>query len=166
MIRQLIDVNKAVDLITMLLPVAGKNLLLPNVAVAEIIQLGDLATAGDNSAGVVGTCCWRGRRIPVLDFELMNQQRSSAADFGFNAAVINGAAQGLPFYAIATKSPPRMMRINHNEIIENADASHGPAELMIVDACGETATIPDLEYIEGRLLEVVGPEQAAVAQVS
>ena len=99
----------------------------------------------------------------MLAFDVLNEELSNDADFGFHAAVINGAAEGLPFYAIATKSPPRMMRINHKEIIENADDTCGPAELMIVDACGETATIPNLEYIEERLLEVIGPEKAAQA---
>ena len=164
MTRHLIDVNKAVDLITMLLPVAGKNLLLPNVAVAEIIQLGELAKPSNHAAGILGTCCWRGTRIPVLAFDMLNQEPSSEVDFGFHAAVINGAAEALPFYAIATQAPPRMMRVNHKEISESAGASPGPAELMIVDTCGETATIPDLEYIEKQLLAVLGSQQAPVAQ--
>ncbi len=166
MTRQLMDGNKTVDLITMLLPVGGKNLLLPNVSVAEIIQLGDLATADDMPTWLVGTCCWRGTRIPVLAFDAINEEQALESEYGFHAAVINGALEGLPFYAIATKSPPRMIRINDREIVENADTEVGPAELMTVDACGETATIPNLEYIEEQLLQTIGALDASVSQAS
>lgn len=168
MSRQLMDVSKTADLITMLLPVGSKSLLLPNVAVAEIIQLGELAVTADMPIGYIGSCSWRGTRIPVISFDAINQDETHDGETGFHAAVINGSceAKELPFYAIVTNSTPRMMRISNKEIIENADGAVGPAELMMVDACGEAATIPNLDYIESRLADIVSGLNAKIAQAS
>ncbi len=168
MSRQLIDISKTVDLITMLLPVGGKNLLLPNVTVAEIIQLGDLVETADMPNWFKGSCSWRGTRIPIIAFGAINQDALLSGESGFHAAVINGSfdATNLPFYAIVTESTPRMMRISNKEIVESADLSAGPAELMSVDACGEAATIPNLDYIEEQLLGIVSQLDQKMSQAS
>lgn len=168
MSRQLIDINKTVELITMLLPVGGKNLLLPNVTVAEIIQLGDLVEPADMPNWFKGSCSWRGTRIPIIAFGAINQDELLDGDHGFHAAVINGSfdATNLPFYAIVTESTPRMMRISNKEIVENSDIAAGPAELMTVDACGEAATIPNLDYIEELLVGIVSQLDQKMSQAS
>jgi chemosensory pili system protein ChpC len=156
MSRQLLDISETVDLITMLLPVNGKSLLLPNVSVAEIIQVLEMDELEDVPTWFKGMVGWRGYAIPLLSFEAINDE-PFAADSNKHAAVLNGAVDGavLPFYAIATQSTPRMMRISSREVVENSEASAGPAELAAVNVCGETASIPNLDLIETEVIAVL-----------
>jgi chemosensory pili system protein ChpC len=155
--RQLIDAANAVDLITMLLPVKGKSLLLPNVSVAEIIHIAGLSPLDDVPTWFKGILSWRGYGIPVISFEAINEDPFAGVAADHRAAVINGSMDSarLPFYAIATQTAPRMMRITPQEIVKNTSSSKGPAELMVVSACGEQAAIPNLDFIESELLRVV-----------
>ena len=155
--RQLIDAANAVDLITMLLPVKGKSLLLPNVSVAEIIHISEISPLDDVPTWFKGIISWRGCGIPVISFEAINDDPFVGAVSHHHAAVINGSVDSatVPFYAIATQTTPRMMRITPQEIVSNSSGIQGPAELMAVSACGEQAVIPNLDFIECELLRVV-----------
>lgn len=168
MSRQLIDASNAVDLITMLLPVKGKSLLLPNVSVAEIIHVADIKPVDDVPTWFKGIVSWRGYAIPVISFEAINDDPFVASAADLHAAVINGSVDSnrLPFYAVVTQTTPRMMRITPAEIVENTSGGRGgPAELMAVSACGEQAAIPNLDFIEGELIRIVKEAGCDIAKV-
>ena len=161
MSRQLLDTSKTVDLITMLLPIQGRHLLLPNVSVAEIIHVAEPVAPEGAPEWLLGMVTWRGYAIPCISFELCNGTSFVSNGSGDHAAVLNGSVDTatVPFYAIATRSTPRMMRITSGEIVNEDGAAPGPAASMDVSVCGEPATIPDLQYIEGelaRLMEKLG----------
>lgn len=175
MSRQLIDADKAVDLITMVLPVQSGSLLLPNVSVAEIIHVAGIEAIDGAPAWFRGLLSWRGYAIPLISYEMLNDESHGEAGSELHAAVVNGSADTatVPFYALLTQSTPRMMRITPREIVE-AEAGKKRkgkkkavgVELMQVTACGEPAAIPDLRAIEavlGKLVDKMGLKVAASA---
>ena len=155
--RQMIDASAVADLVTLLLPVRGRNLLVPNVSVAEIMRVPELE-AQDNAPGwLYGLITWRGLRIPLISFEALNDDPFAASSVDMRAAVLNGLSDGekLPFYGIMTQGSPRMLRLAPNEIVAVEGASRGPAESMVVNAAGEELVIPDLAWLEKQLLAVM-----------
>lgn len=143
------------ELVTLLLPVKSRSLIIPNVTVAEIIQLDEVRPAPGAPGWLLGWSAWRGLQIPVVCFDGLNEDPFATTDPLRRAAVVNGCSDPgrLPFYAISTAATPRMMRLGRAEILACEGASIGPAERMVVNASGEEASLPDLEYIESKLLE-------------
>lgn len=154
---QLLDINSTTDMVAMLLPVAGKSLLLPNVSVAEIVHVSEPARIEDVPTWFAGTIVWRNIDIPLISFEAINDEPFEQATPDKRVAILNGSQDGskLPFFAVVTQGTPRMMRITPQEIANQGDVPSGPAETMVVAISGEEAIIPNLAYIENQLIRIM-----------
>ena len=139
------------DVPSMLLPVQDKLLLLPGVAVAEIVNYSYPDCPPDAPDWFLGYIEWRKLSVPLLSFELLNGQpmpRSSAAP---RIAVINntGVNDDVPFIAIVMQGMPRLMRIMPQDVAEIEGAALAPAELAAINIAGsETVLIPDVSVLE------------------
>ncbi len=137
----------------LLTPITGKQLLLPNVTVAEVIPATELLAAPDGSpAWRIGSVVWRGASVPVVAFEGLNGQgvpRESE-----NIAIVNGisAQRDLPFYGIVVQGIPRLAKVKIAELEDLEGAPVGPVEFLQVRYAGDLAVIPDLDALESRLL--------------
>lgn len=146
------------ELVTFLMPVTKRYLLLPNVTVAEIIHHRTPTQPDDMPTWFLGDLEWRGQKVPMVSFEALNEEPFQADGRRQNIAVLNGITQPekLPFIAVLTQGAPRLMRLTPDEITgdEASQDRKGPAELMVVSANGETASIPDLNFIENCVLDL------------
>ena len=61
--------HRTSNLTGLLLPLADRNLILPNVAVAELIDYQPSAFDLDTPPWYLGRVTWRNRQIPLLSFE-------------------------------------------------------------------------------------------------
>ena len=133
-----------------MIPVAGTQLLLPNVCIAEIVPWRRMQPMERSPAWCLGLLGWRGENIPVIRYEILNKKGSEGAPkTGRCMVVMNRArsAEGPAFYALAADQLPRMVQLNENDI-SNTPISLGPAETVVVAVGTEPAVIPNLEYIE------------------
>jgi len=147
------------ELVTFLMPVTNRYLLLPNVTVAEIIHHRTPAQPDDMPTWFLGNLEWRGQKVPMVSFEALNEEPFQADGRRQNIAVLNGISnpEKLPFLAVLTQGAPRLMRLTPDEITSGSPQDRkGPAELMVVSANGETASIPDLSFIENCVLDLPG----------
>lgn len=142
------------EISTFLIPVTRKYLLLPNVSVAEIISHRLPQPVDDVPTWFLGYLDWRTRRIPLVSFEGLNDEPFQSTSGHRSIAVLNGigTSENLPFLAVLSHSAPRMMRVSAEELAVDSQAELGPAELMVVSANGELASIPNLEFIETEIL--------------
>lgn len=154
MALQLATSNDVQDVSTLLIPVEGKTLILPNVSVAEILEYNEPTRQSDVPTWYLGDIEWRTLQIPLISFESVNEQTFSNRASNAKIAILNGITDNprLPFWGIVTQGTPRQMRINPQEIIKDENTSTGPAEAMSVVVNGEAARIPDLDFIEKQLL--------------
>lgn len=154
---ELQDARALTELSALLIPVKGKQLLVPNVAVAEIIHYVDPFGMEDVPNWLLGTIEWRNQVLPLVSFEGVNDEPFAARGGPRRVAVFNGisANERLPFYAMLCHGAPRLMRVEAEEIRQEAGATLGPAELMLVSVQGETAVIPDLDFIESQVLTLL-----------
>ncbi len=152
----LADQNLA-ELATLLIPIEGSHLILPNVSVAEILDFESPSAKDDVPTWYLGWLHWRTTRVPVISFEALNDQPFKSNTNDAKIAIINGISDNelLPFWGIVTRGAPRLMRVTSQEIVEDRETSAGPAEQMLVSVHGEPATIPDITWIEQQVLKVM-----------
>lgn len=142
---------------TLLVPVNGKLLVLPNVSVAEVIPWREPTREEDVPTWYLGRIHWRGVDVPVVSFEAVNDEPFATQGRGRRIAILNNVTgdPNLPFCGIVTEGLPRLMRVMSDEIVEDPDQLCGPAETARVFVSGERAAIPDLAYLQKRVLELL-----------
>ena len=141
---------KALDLASLLIPIEGELLLVPNVSVADIVPLGRVEQVSDGPQWLLGNYQWRERPVPLLSFEAINGGARPAAGAQARVAVFNstGVSNELPFVAILAQGLPRLARVNADELQERDGIERRAFDLMPVSWAGEQAVIPDITALE------------------
>lgn len=141
----------------LLIPLKDRNLLLPNVTVAEIIPFSHLLTTASSVDWILGRIDWRGTPVPVICYEMLNSQTAPAPNPNARFAVINGvgAHADMPFYAMLIQGIPRLVHISADDIQEVEAMNQGTYDQQVVSMNGENAMIPDLDRLEQTVLSVL-----------
>ena len=145
------------ELATLLIPINGKQLVLPNVTVAEIIPYVEPEDdKGELADWYLGRIQWRGIDVPVVSFEAINEQPFVSQSDSRRIAVLNTLVNDdqLPFCGLVAESVPRLMRIQPSDIT-NDDTESGPAELGHVILNDEQAIIPNIDFIQQQVLALL-----------
>lgn len=136
----------------LLAPIAGRQLLLPNVTVADVLPPTDLLPPpADAPAWLRGHILWREAPVPVVAFEVLNGE--PAPREYQRIAILNsitGKSQS-PFYGVLVQGAPRLAKVKIAELEDLESAPVGPVEFLQVRYSGELAVIPDLDALEARL---------------
>lgn len=145
------------EVAALLIPLHEKQLVLPNVTVAEIIPYREALKSSDDVNWFLGQLEWRNTSIPVLSYEALNGGSLPPLE-GTRLAVINGAGEkgDLPFYAILIQGIPKLIHIQESDVVAVEAMHAGPYDEMAVNLFGEQAMIPNLEMIEDELLRYAG----------
>ncbi len=134
---------------TLIIPLQDRNLLLPNVAVAEVIPYLRPRAVADAPEWLLGVISWRGLNIPLISYDRLYGAQSEGAVGQARIAVIN-TVQGngnLKFYAIVTAGIPQLKRIK-TDTIQELSSDAGEGQLSQVQVADITAVIPDLNALE------------------
>lgn len=147
--------KKIQEVASLLVPLQGRMLLVPNVTVAEIVPVSQVTPIQDAPEWYLGNCLWREQIIPLLSFEVLNGEMKPSVGSRSRFAVLNttGMNESVSFIAIVTQGIPRLARVNEEEITEREDADNKPYELMHVSWAGEEAVIPNIAAIEQTFLD-------------
>lgn len=134
---------------TLIIPLQGRNLLLPNVAVAEIIPYLRPHAVADAPDWLLGAIGWRGLNIPLISYDRLQGVHDDGTFGQARIAVINTVRPdgGLDFYALVTAGIPQIKRVNA-ESIEEVSADAGEGLLSQVRIGDIEAVIPDLSALE------------------
>ncbi|KEF33053.1 MAG: chemotaxis protein CheW [Gammaproteobacteria bacterium] len=134
-----------------LIPMNGRQLLLPNVSVAEVVDYASSDAEANTPDWLVGYLDWRGLQLPVISYDAANGDILTVpGDNRGRIVVLNTIGdnhQETPFMALVTQGIPSQARLTKEQIRE-LDGENGPADLMHVEVDGESAWIPNLEYLE------------------
>ncbi|MFZ3024950.1 chemotaxis protein CheW [Pseudomonas sp.] len=136
----------------LVVPLSDRNLLLPNVALAELMPYrAPLATPG-MPAWMLGQVAWRDLRLPLLSFEAASDGQ---AQIGSNArvAVINalGGRPHVKFLALLVQGIPRSVKLDST--LARANVALAPLELDAVSLADNLLKIPDLVGLEQMLVD-------------
>lgn len=144
--------NSASSLTGLLLPLADRTLLLPNVAVAEMIAYRAPQATPGMPAWFLGQIAWRDLSLPLLSFEAASDGQALIRS-GVRVAVLNalGGRPQVKFIALLLQGIPRSLKID--EQLPRADVPLAPLELDAVSFGDAVAKIPDLVALEQKLAD-------------
>ena len=149
-----------------LVPVGTLRMLLPNATVAEVITQTRPEPVTDAPAWLLGRIAWRGWRVPLVSFTQLTGTAEGDAELSVRIAVLKalGGNPRLPFIAVLTQGFPRLTTLNAELIIPTHDGKELPAGVRAhVLVRDDVAMIPDLEWIEATLLDLLGGDEAGAA---
>jgi chemosensory pili system protein ChpC len=134
-----------------MIPVSRRQLILPNVSIAEVVD----HASGDAGAGapdwLAGRLEWRGLKLPVISYDAANGGTLSVPGENRGRIVVLNAISDnnkkLRFMALITQGIPSQVRITEDQV-KQLDGDNGPADLMQIEVDGEAAWIPNLDYLE------------------
>ncbi|RYZ78778.1 MAG: chemotaxis protein CheW, partial [Moraxellaceae bacterium] len=112
--------QKIQEVASLLIPLQGQTVLLPNVTVAEIVPVSPIQPVDNSPNWYLGNCQWRELTVPLLSFEALNGDDRPGLHSRARFAVLNttGVNDSLPFIAILTQGLPRLARVSEDEISE------------------------------------------------
>jgi chemosensory pili system protein ChpC len=146
--------NTPVKLSAMLCICDGFNLLLPSIAVAEMVSGVAASTeASTEHPWLLGEMGWRGLTIPVLSFEQLLIQRGARLR-GSHIAIIRGHVntEKLPFYGVPLQAIPSSIQIkDQGQLEEMPDEGRLDFAECYVRIQGVAAVIPQLEALEAHV---------------
>ncbi|WP_226505496.1 chemotaxis protein CheW [Pseudomonas sp. MWU16-30317] len=137
-------------LTTLMLPLADRSLVLPNVAVAELIDYQLRQPVRGAPVWHLGMIVWRELQIPLVSFEAAC---GAPVVVGEDAriVVLNCLSDGpLQFMAILIQAVPRSCKVDSQ--LSYVDVPLAELELAAVQISDRVAKIPDLDGLERLLL--------------
>jgi chemosensory pili system protein ChpC len=144
--------SSAESLTGLLLPLADRTLLVPNVALAELVSYrAPIVTAG-MPAWFLGQISWRDLSLPLLSFEAASNGLAQV-DPGARVAVLNalGGRPQVRFIALLLKGIPHAVKLDGK--LARADVALAPLELDAVQLEDQVAKVPDLVGLEQLLAD-------------
>ncbi|TWC37791.1 chemosensory pili system protein ChpC [Pseudomonas sp. SJZ079] len=144
--------NTVSSLTGLLVPLADRTLLLPNVAVAELIPYRTPQVTEGMPDWFLGQVAWRDLRLPLLSFEAASGAQAQVGS-GARVAVINaiGGRPKVKFIALLVQGIPRSLKVGAELV--RADAPLAPLELDAVSIGEDVLKIPDLIGLEQMLAD-------------
>lgn len=149
----------AEEVYSLLLPLAGTRLLVPNAVVAEVVGFsGANSDSEDGPSWLLGEITWQGKQVPVLSFEAMREGgRPAALNPRARVAILNCimGASDLVSLGIVTEGHPHLVRVDRGILTfddRQEPESDSPVLCRVFIANAE-ALIPNLEFIEKELAE-------------
>jgi len=134
-----------------MIPVTRRQLLLPNVSIAEVVDYASNDAGTGAPDWLAGRLEWRGLNLPVISYDAANGGTLSVPGENRGRIVvlnsIGDSNKKLRFMALITQGIPSQVRITEDQV-KRLDGENGPADLMQVEVDGETAWIPNLDYLE------------------
>lgn len=140
---------------SLLLPLSDRTLLLPSVALAELINLRPIEPRRGAPEWYLGDIVWRDLRLPLLSFETLSSGMAAPEPaVGARIAVINaiGGRGHLKFFALLVQGIPRPQKLDAS--LAPAGAPLAALELDSAVVEGMVARIPDLAGIEQRMADI------------
>jgi chemosensory pili system protein ChpC len=135
------------SLVGLLLPLADRHLLLPNVAIAELIDYQAPRPDALQSPWQLGQITWRDQSLPLLSLEAA---RGAPVEVGARARIVVLNTLGTShraFIALLIQDIPRSCRLDAQ--LSYGDVPLAALELAAVQVGEIVARVPDLEGLEG-----------------
>jgi chemosensory pili system protein ChpC len=134
------------------IPMRGMNLLMPNVAVAEVGSFRTPATLPGMPEWLLGTVKWQGNEIPVISLESLCGVSEESTQVFSRLMIVNSVRpdSAVSHYAIVTAGLPGLIQFGE-ETANGVKAHESEALSCTVQIGTEEASIPDLDYLQGLL---------------
>jgi chemosensory pili system protein ChpC len=138
-------------------PLGEMKLLVPNVAIAEVVNYQPLDMVDGEPEWLVGRLSWRNQELPVVSMQQLLGGGPEQSGHGARISVFNSvrANTALPFYAIVTAGIPRLFNADADALSQSPHVEWDLPDTAAdcVQIGGEAALIPNLELIQSLVEE-------------
>ncbi len=143
---------------SMWVPLNGVNMLVPNVAIAEVINFQPLDLIQEDPEWLLGRLSWREQNLPVISMESLCGYKLPQTERGARISVLNSvqASSEMPFYAIVTSDIPRLIHVSADDLGESLAAGRNLPDSIAdcVQIGNEEAIILNLDNIQSTVAAV------------
>lgn len=130
----------------LLLPLGDRTLVLPNVAVVELIGQRNLKCERGDPAWHLGWIDWRQQHLPLIGFEAACGGQTPCGERA-RIVVLNALGDtGLRYLAVLLQDIPRSCKLDIQ--LNYVDVPLGSLELAAVQVGEQVARVPDLAGLE------------------
>lgn len=152
MSQSVVSQDSTASLTGLLVPLADRTLLLPNVAVAELVPYRAPHVAEGAPSWFLGQVPWRDLSLPLMSFEAASGGEA-VTGAAARVAILNavGGRDHVKFIALLVQGIPRSIKVDAN--LARASVELAPLELDAVDLGDVQARIPDLIGLEQKLAD-------------
>lgn len=134
------------------LPLENTNLLVPNVAIAEVLNYRAPDPVEGGPDWLLGSLLWRDQKLPVLSIERLCGYSLPKSARGARIAILNSvsADSKLPFFAMVTAGIPRLFIADADDLGDSIAAARALPETVAdcVQIGSEEALIPNIAVIQ------------------
>ncbi|MDZ3994107.1 chemotaxis protein CheW [Pseudomonas sp. Teo4] len=130
----------------LLLPLGDRTLVLPNVAVAELLGRRSLPCERSEPSWHLGWIDWRQQHLPLIGFEAACGGETPCGERA-RIVVLNALGDtGLRYLAVLLQDIPRSCKLDSQ--LNYVDVALGSLELAAVQVGEQVARVPDLGALE------------------
>ena len=143
----------------LLIPQKNATLLLPGAVIAEVTDYTPPETSQFSPDWLLGILSWRGRNIPLVEFENLFGAVSIQEEIPNQVAVLNclNGNQDISFIAITLNSLPHLVQVDSASIEyveEDLQEDESGAILARMNFSGEAVVVPNIDFIEERIRQL------------
>ncbi len=134
---------------SVMVPLTGTHILIPNATVAEVVGYTDPEPVQDAPEWLLGTFLWRGWQVPLVSFSVLTESAEREPATGGRFCITKTLIDNdrMPYIAILAQGFPRLTTITEDNLTEVPSESKpiAVAGRVIVDST--EAYIPDLDRL-------------------
>jgi len=152
------------QLYAVLVALQSDTLLLPNLAVAEVVAMQDVRPLPGAPAWFAGLINWQGQELPVARFELLNNGGADLPSRRTRVVVVNSVSTRLSAgrYGLMAEGYPHLVTLNRAALRPADPRPQDSPGLVLsrVRVASQEALIPNLERIEQEMARVLSAAPA------
>ncbi len=134
------------------------TVLLPNIAVAEVLPMERLEKKNEGLSALAGYVAWEGRRVPVVNLEVLNgaSQRPEFSRRGRITLLHSIGSHGLGTVGVVTQGYPHLVTLNRDAVQPGEFRESDRADLVLarVRISSHEALVPDFDVLEYDILRM------------
>lgn len=134
---------------SVMVPVTGVDLLLPNATVAEMIAYAEPDPIPEAVDWVLGTILWHGWQVPVISFSGLIEESEKEDLKGARLCILKTLINSdrMPYMALVTQGHPRLVTITRDNFEQVPTESNPIAVAGRAQVEGRDAVVPDLDRL-------------------
>lgn len=138
---------------SLIVPLREQSLLLPNVAVAELVGFRLSQAANQGPDWFLGWTLWRDQQVPMVDLDLLMGDAADVPEVQPRTLILNaiGGTPGVHFIALRVWGIPRSRKLQRADVTATASATEWTLQQVSLSDEPEDLLIPDLQALEQAL---------------
>ncbi|MDX1626088.1 MAG: chemotaxis protein CheW [Wenzhouxiangellaceae bacterium] len=134
---------------SVLVPVSGTDLLLPNATISEIVGYSRPDPIDQAPDWLIGNILWHGWQVPVVSFAVLTEQAESEPTDGAKICITKNLVTNdrIPFIGLLAQGFPRLVTVTESTLVEVPESS---THIAVAGECvigDREAVIPELDRI-------------------